>query len=323
MVDGGVGVAGSDATSKLDLKAASATLDLVPKPATREADGGRDPAAEAASPIQSLSTKPAKDRELVGSLERVTLAGDVRATAEELAAGELSRSFDLRSASLVATPAGGQDVAVVIDTPGQMLYRDLRPPAATTQPADKEQGPAAGFRGNAAFGWNDRLDWSPGDGVMTMTGRATVAVEPTDRPRFTLAADRFRVVTRKAGDRRDLASAAADGAATFTTKNLKFDAAHVDYDPLAQTVTARGAPASPVVVFDDRGVPTGPLRHARLQSRHRPSRPRQRLQRRRVADQLGRVAVGVLEVDALRAVAVGVGLLVGHMTVLRVRVGRR
>ena len=237
VADGGVTVKGGDATSKLDLTAATATLDLTPQ--TRAAT--------------APTSKPAADRDMLGSLRRVTLDGDVRATAEELDGDALTRSFDLRSRSLVATPAGGQDVAVVIDTPGRMLYRDLRPADAE----DKDAGPAAGFRGNAAFGWQGRLDWSPGANVMTMSDRATVAVEPAGRPAFNLTADRFRVVTAQIGGRRDIVSAAADGSSTFTTKGLKFDADHVDYDPLAETVTARGTAGSPVIAYDDRGVPTG------------------------------------------------------------------
>ena len=240
VADGGVGVAGTNATSRLDLTAATATLDLGSKPATREAASpGRAPTTESSRP-------------LLGSLERVTLAGEVRATAEELAGGEVSRSFDLRSKSFVATPAGGEDVAVVIETPGKMLYRDLR-----VQDAAAKDDSAGGFRGNAAFGWDERLDWSPASGALTMTGRATVAVEPRDRPRFTLAADRFRVTTRQADGRREVASAVADGAAHFSTKGLNFDAASVDYDPAAQTLVARGTAGSPVVVYDDRNVPTG------------------------------------------------------------------
>ena len=242
VADGGVGVAGSDATSRMDLKSETATLDLAPKPTTKE--------RAATAP----ATRPAGDGDLLGALQRVTLDRDVRATAEELdGGGALARSFDLRSQSLVATPAGGQDVAVVIETPGRMLYRNARPADAGPEDA----GPAAGFRGNAAFGWQGRLDWSPASGVLTMTGRATVAVEPAGRPAFELVADRFRVVTVRAGGRRDVASASADGSATFTTKGLKFDAARVDYDPAARTVTARGTAGAPVVVYDDRGVPTG------------------------------------------------------------------
>ena len=183
----------------------------------------------------------------------MTLADGVRATVEERDGEALLRSFDLRADALAATPGEGDDAAVVIGTPGRMLVRDLRPDEATG---------GQNFRGNVAFGWKDRLDWSPKatGGVLTLTGEATVAVEPAgrcSRPMFTLAGDTMRLVTADRGKQRELTAASADGAVRFVTKGLSFTAARVDYDPAAKTVSARGVDGSPVIVYNDADVPTG------------------------------------------------------------------
>ena len=226
IADGGVNVSAGDAAQRLNLDAERAIVNLEPAPST---------------------TKPAAG---VGPIKSVSLAGGVRATVQERDGEAILRSFDLRAGSLTGTLRGGDDAAVVIDTPGQMLVRDLRPGDA----ADK-----GSFRGNVAFGWKDKLDWSPGTdgGVLTLTGDAKAAVEPAGRPTFTLAGDAMRLVTTRRDKQRELTGASADGAVRFATKGLGFTAARVDYDPLAKTVSARGTPGDPVVVYNDAGVPTG------------------------------------------------------------------
>lgn len=237
----------------IDVQARSAVLKLAQE--VPEAAGDRQVA-------RAATTRPA---DLAGNLQQVTLRGGLRATMQEHQDEALLRSFDLRAEALDAWPR--QDTArLLIESPGRVLFRDLRPPAdasggATTRPN------ADGFRGNAAVDWEQRLSFEPETGVLLLSGGVELAVEPlaaagaedaAKARSFRLDADELRVQTEQTPDARlEMKSATAAGRARFQTDGLSFEAGEVVFDPVSQRITARGAGAAAVVVFDADGVPTG------------------------------------------------------------------
>jgi lipopolysaccharide export system protein LptA len=246
---------GNPLVTSIDIEARSATLRLT-QDAPEKLAGDNAEAGDA-------TTRPA---DLAGSVEQVTLRGGLRATVEERHDEALLRSFDLRSESLDAWP-GQRTARVVIDTPGRVLVRDLRPVVeadaggATTRPM------SSGFRGNAAVQWNQRLSFEPESGELVLAGGVSLAVEPLKPDSagdgqagraFRLESAEARVQTRTGADGRlEMRSASATGQARFSTEGMSFEGAQIKYDPLSQRITASGAAGSPVVVFDGDGVPTG------------------------------------------------------------------
>ena len=210
-----------------------------------------------------------------GEIQQVTLRRELRGTVEERLNDTLQRSFDLRAELLDVWPVGDQ-ARLVIDSPGRILYRDLRPP--TPPPAGEREAAAptaGGFRGNAAVEWTRRLGYEPDTGLLQLDGGVAIVIEPAraregDRqpaPRpFRLDAEQVRVRSEQVESpnpgggksrRTELRHIEATGLARFSTEGVSFEAGQIEFDPATNRITATGAQGTPVVVFDADGVPTG------------------------------------------------------------------
>lgn len=236
----------------IDVQAGSAVLKL----AEEVPEQAGDPQV-----ARAATTRPA---DLAGDLQQVTLSGGLRATMQEHQDEALLRSFDLRAEALDAWPR--QDTTrLLIESPGRVLFRDLRPPVVASGPTTRPT--AEGFRGNAAVDWAQRLSFEPETGVLLLSGGVNLAVEPlvedatgnaANARSFRLDADEVRVQTEQTADGRlEMKSVTAAGQARFETDGLSFEAGEVVFDPVSQRITARGAGGTAVVVFDADGVPTG------------------------------------------------------------------
>ena len=236
----------------ISFRSDSATILLKEPVVGKEAAGAPQVAADPA-------THPA---ELAGSVEKLILTGNLRATVEERLNDALLRSFDLRAEALEAWPAE-QTARVEIPSPGRVLVRDLRPPLPgppTTRPI------AEGFRGNAAVEWKSRLEFDPESGLLRLLGGVTLAVEPVSLGAgaqqagrtFRLDAEEAHVQTQRSADgRTEMKSATAAGQARFSTDGLSLEGGRIEFDPLSQRISARGEAGSPVLLFDGDGAPTG------------------------------------------------------------------
>lgn len=219
------------------------------------------------------TTQPADEKE-APELKRGTLTGGVRATIEmfDATGRTLAQSFDLRSERLDFSPArdapGMAGFGVNVPGAGRILYRDLRPPEEAGDDEDQMASAAGGFRGDAAFGWNDSLTWQPGDrtGVLTMTGEATVALSPTQGPACTIRSRELVVdVLLEAGDEAAgtpatqptgaLQSVTFTDAVRFSSDAINFTADRLRYEPQTGRLIATTGQQ-----FDGDGVPLGQFR---------------------------------------------------------------
>jgi hypothetical protein len=59
----------------------------------------------------------------------------------------------------------------------------------------------------------------------------------------------------------------ADGGARFISRQVRFDASEMTFDPATETLTARGTEARPMLLYDNEGVSTGTVQEASWNTR--------------------------------------------------------
>jgi lipopolysaccharide export system protein LptA len=141
-----------------------------------------------------------------------------------------------------------------------MLAQDLRPSA----PHPAGENPV-GSRGTTAFQWFDSFVYDEATHQAVMTGHVRIAhkddenAEPLDllADRVTADVQPADASAKKGASPDDVAAnirrVTADGSVMLKSKGTTVDALHVEYDPIAHVLTARGSDRQPVVVTSADG----------------------------------------------------------------------
>lgn len=152
----------------------------------------------------------------------------------------------------VTAGADGELGPVNIPTGGRMLYEDRREAVAATQPQQA-------VRGAVAIEWAKSMNFDPKANQVILEGDVVVVHKPKE-------GDPLRMLTQKlvaelepgqAGEAQKLKRVVASEGASFTSAQIRFDAAEAVYDPANERVIARGSDRMPVEVFDQTGASSG------------------------------------------------------------------
>ncbi len=142
---------------------------------------------------------------------------------------------------------------VTIPTGGRMLFEDRRDAAGATQPGD------AAIRGAVAIEWAKSMTYDPAAAEVVLVGDVVVVHrEPGKEPVQMRSQKLIAQLDSGAGsDQQQLKSVRAEGGASFTSPQIRFDAATAVYDPAANRIIARGSENRPVEMFDQAGLSNG------------------------------------------------------------------
>lgn len=203
------------------------------------ADAGKEPSKGA------IGKKVVKSIELKDEVEISSLLKDKD--------DQLLRRIHLFAPGITVTAgADGELGPVNIPTGGRMLYEDRRESVAATQPQQA-------VRGAVAIEWAKSMSFDPKSNQVTLDGDVVVVHRPKE-------GDPLRMLTQKLvaelepgkpGEAQKLKQVRASEGASFTSPQIRFDAAQAEYDPANERVIARGSERQPVEVFDQTGASSG------------------------------------------------------------------
>ena len=222
-------------------------------------DGSIDNARAKRMTISLEDVPDAKSDKSIGkkAMKSVLLSEDVEVSSELYAANDptklLRRIHLFAPAITVNAGKEGTMGPVNIPTAGRMLYEDRRSNAATTQPNE------ASIRGAVAIEWAKSMNYDPASQQVVLNGDVIIVHQaPGEQP--------VRMVTQKLiaeldtdakTEDQQLKIVRAEGGASFTSPQIRFDAATASYDPGSNRIIARGTDRQPVEVFDQSGVSSG------------------------------------------------------------------
>lgn len=190
-------------------------------------------------------------------VQSITLDGDVEISSLLYSpTNELLRRVHAFAPAVVVDVLPSGDLgAVKINSGGQMLYEDLQRPA-TTRPAN-EAVPAV--KGKVAIEWKRSMIYDPAANTATLDGDVVIVQQDPGKDRLQMKAERLVAEMNPGATSQEtqLKRIVADKGASFSSKQIRFDAAEAIYEPGDDRVIARGTPRQPVLVYDESGATSG------------------------------------------------------------------
>ncbi len=192
-------------------------------------------------------------------MQSVQLSDDVEVSSVLNApddAAKLLRRIHLFAPSI--TVNAGKDGAmgpVTIPSAGRMLYEDRRASAGSTQPDE------ASIRGAVAIEWAKSMSYDPAAEQVVLDGDVVIVHQAPEESPVRMLTQRLiaELDTDAKSENQQLKMVRAEGGASFTSSQIRFDAQTASYDPGSHRIIARGTERQPLEVFDENGVSSGAI----------------------------------------------------------------